>query len=219
MNKIILLIKFETLFFLIFIIYICNKKKINCKNTFEDYFNLILCKFLNIEENNNCNKIFNNINVNDNIYEITKNIELLLNKKKPKIENIFILIGLFPFLKNNSTIMFKINDKEIYILFKCIFKNRKIRKINNISIYDYPILEENFNDLINYKWELIPNHNIQKILRFIINKYYNETCVDIFDKSLNFNLKNYINNRKKELSIKQIKQLMCKYKLFYYIIY
>ena len=115
--------------------------------------------------------------------------------------------------------MFKINDKEIYILFKCIFKNRKIRKINNISIYDYPILEENFNDLINYKWELIPNHNIQKILRFIINKYYNETCVDIFDKSLNFNLKNYINNRKKELSIKQIKQLMCKYKLFYYIIY
>ena len=84
MNKIILLIKFETLFFLIFIIYICNKKKINCKNTFEDYFNLILCKFLNIEENNNCNKIFNNINVNDNIYEITKNIELLLNKKKTK---------------------------------------------------------------------------------------------------------------------------------------
>ena len=61
--------------------------------------------------------------------------------------------------------------KKIYILFKNIFKNKKIRKKNKISKYDFHILEENFNDLVNYKWELIPNQKIQKILRFIINNY------------------------------------------------
>ena len=177
----------------------------------EDFFNLIHSKIFNIEEKYNFTKIFNNITDNDNIYEIKKEIECLINKKKTRIENIFILIGLFPLLNNNSTIIFKINDKEIYILFKNIFKNKKIKKRNKISIYDFHILEENFNDLVNYKWELIPNQKIQKILRFIINNYYNETCLDIFDKSLNLNLKYFIEKRKKRLLIKQIKQLMCKY--------
>ena len=186
----------------------------------EDYFTQILCKYFYFERNYNCYKnLFNNIHLYDDIIEINHNIDLILNIKKTTIENIFLLIGIFPFLKNNSTITFKIKDKKIYKLFKSIRKNKKLKRNIKINKYDFHLFNEQFNELIYYKWELIPNQNISKTIRYIINNYYNKTCLYIFDKSLNLNIKYYIENNKYQLSKKQIKNLMCKitYLIYFFV--
>lgn len=157
------------------------------------------------------NDIFNNYNFFDEIIENNQNIDLFLNIKTKKIEFIFLLIGTFPFLKNSSKLTFKINDKEIYYLFKYIFKNKKIRKYIIIKKNDYNIFNEKLKCLINYKWELIPNQSICLLIRYIINNYYNETFLDSFEKSLNLNLNYYIENKKDELSKSQLKDLLCKF--------
>ena len=192
-------------------------KKIEDNNTLEDYFTQILCKYFYFKRNYNCyNNFFTNIHIYDDIIEINQNIDLIVNIKKTTIEHIFLLIGIFPFLKNNSTITFKIKDKKIYKLFKSIRKNKKLKRNIKINKNDFHLFNEQFNELINYKWELIPNLNISKTIRYIINNYYNKTCLYIFDKSLNLNIKYYIENNKYQLSKKQIKNLMCK---ITYIIY
>ena len=47
-------------------------------------------------------------------------------------------------------------------------------------------------------------------VRYIINNYYNESFLEIFDKALNLNLRLYIQNKKNKFSLKEIKQLMSK---------
>lgn len=207
---------FIVCFSLFFKLLIKNKED---KNSLEDCFTQILCKYFHFERNYNCyNNLFNNMHIYDDIIEINQNIELMLNIKKTTIENIFLLIGIFPFLKNNSTITFTIKDKKIYKLFKSIYKNKKFKRNIRINKYDFHLFNKKFNELINYKWELIPNQNVSKTIRYIINNYYNEICLYIFDKSLNLNFKYYIENNKYKLSEKQIQNLMCKIISYIYFI-
>ena len=72
-------------------------------------------------------------------------------------------------------------------------------------------LVQRFNEIINYKWEIIPDLNLINQLRYIINNFYNEYCLDLFDKALNFNLNNYIKINKTNFSSKDINNLMSKY--------
>lgn len=205
------------LFCFFFISEIIINNKIEYNNSLEDHINQILCRLFYFERNYNCsNKIFINRNIYDDIIDINPNIHLLLNIKYTKIESIFLLIGILPFLKNNSTITIQINDKTIYKLFKNVFNNKKFRKTIIINQFDFHFLEEKLIDLINYKWELIPELNISQTMRYIINHFYKEIYLNNFDQLLNLNFKYYIENKKSELTNEQIKELMSK---FYLIIY
>ena len=137
---------FIVCFSLFFKLLIKNKED---KNSLEDCFTQILCKYFHFERNYNCyNNLFNNMHIYDDIIEINQNIELMLNIKKTTIENIFLLIGIFPFLKNNSTITFTIKDKKIYKLFKSIYKNKKFKRNIRINKYDFHLFNKKFNELI-----------------------------------------------------------------------
>jgi hypothetical protein len=107
------------------------------------------------------------------------------------------------------------NNKDLYIFIKDIFK---IKKINNGFIYinkkDFKYIIKYFNKIIYYEWELIPKKFLINDLRFVINNYYNEICLEIFDNALNYNLQSYIKNNKKILNDKDIINLMSKYYLF-----
>ena len=89
---------------------------------------------------------------------------------------------------------------------KEIFNNNTLR----ITRKDIYYLIVNFNELWNYKWEIFPELEEINKVRYIINNYYNESFLEIFDKALNFNLRLYIQNKKNKFSLKEIKQLMSK---------
>ena len=120
-------IKFYLLF-LILIIIIINigedsfEKEVN---TLEVYFMQSVCKLCYFNINYNCSSKFKNYDFYEDVLEINNNIELLMNIKISKLENIVLLLGIIPFLKNNSTLSYKINSKEIYNYIKRIFKNKK----------------------------------------------------------------------------------------------
>lgn len=207
-----LFIKF---FIIILILFNANNKndnQIKDNNSLEYYFTYSICKFLYFQIKYNCSdNIFIDYNFYENIVEISQNINLYINMKKTKIETIFLLIGIIPFVKNNSVITFKINNIEIYKLFQIIFKKKKIKnKIIKLNENDLQFFIENFSYLLFYKWELIPFKKILNNIRYIINNYYNESCIELFDKSLNLNFKYYIQNEKK-LSLKEIMDLMSKF--------
>ena len=71
-------------------------------------------------------------------------------------------------------------------------------------------LLEKFNDLINYKWEFIPNKELLNNIRYIINNYYNNSYLEIFDKSLNLNFKYFLRSKKDYLSLRELNALMSK---------
>ncbi len=181
-------------------------------NTLDYYFSYSICTLLYFANNYNCSdNIFINNNIYEDIVENEQKISLFIDIKKTKIENILLLIGIIPFLKNYSTITYKINKKEIYKIFKNIFKNKKIKnKIIKISEYDLNYLLEKFNDLINYKWEFIPNKELLNNIRYIINNYYNNSYLEIFDKSLNLNFKYFLRSKKDYLSLRELNALMSK---------
>ena len=143
-------IKVQLFIFCFFFIFKILIKSIEDKNSLEDFFTQILCKYFHFERNYNCyNNLFNNIHIYDDIIEINQNVDLILNIKQTTIENIFLLIGIFPFLKNNSTITFTIKDKRIYKLFKSKYKNKKLKRKIIINKYDFLLFNEKFNELIN----------------------------------------------------------------------
>ena len=181
-------------------------------NTLDYYFSYSICTLLYFANYYNCSdNIFINNNIYEDIVENEQKISLFIDIKKTKIENILLLIGIIPFLKNYSTITYKINKKDIYKIFKNIFKNKKIKnKIIKISEYDLNYLLEKFNDLINYKWEFIPNKELLNNIRYIINNYYNNSYLEIFDKSLNLNFKYFLRNKKDYLSLSELNALMSK---------
>ena len=149
-------------------------------------------------ENINCkNQILKDKNFYDDIKEKTTTINIMINIKKTKIKNILILIGLLPFLKYNSNILYKINSKEKKIIYLKNYHKKKIKnRIIKINENDFHYFIENFNGLINNKWKLIPDENIVNNIRYIVNNYYNESCKEIFDKSLNIDFESYILNKK-----------------------
>lgn len=143
-----------------------------------------------------------------------KNIFDLLNKRstldlfsnKNKIENIFILITIFPFIKNEITLTKK---NPIYDLYRNIFyiNNKDTIKIqkNNIQRFSFKL-----QNILYYNWETIPNKNQTNYLRHILYHYYPRTCLYIYEKSLNLNINNYLKKNNKKLSSDKITDLMSK---------
>jgi hypothetical protein len=179
----------------------------------ENYYTKIICKFLYFTINYDCpTKISSSSSFYDEILEINTDINLLINIKQSKVENIFLLLGIIPFLKNNSTLSYKINNKEIDIFLKKTFNTKRIKhKIIKFDFIDFNIFKEKINELLNYNWELVPEKFILDNLRYIINNYYNETNFKILEKSMYMNYKSYIQRNNKKMTYKEIKSLLSKY--------
>ena len=192
--------------------------KRNYKILFIILFPIIILVLINKYKQKNLKFIFlfkNNPyfinNIFKNVTQINKyDLKSLIEIKKTKIENIFILISIMPFLNSNSII---INKENLHFeLYKNIFNNKLIKnKFIKINQKDFYIFTQKFELLLNYKWEIIPKLNFINYIRFIINNYYNELCLEIFDKSLNSNLKYYIKENKNNLSFNEIAKLMSKF--------
>jgi len=185
--------------FIIITIFSISLKLINKSN------NDLLIELTNIYNNN---KLFfdKNKHLNESISY------LLSNTKITKIEKIFIIISLIPFLKSNK-IKVKNRNKIINKLIRTIIPINKF-KYKNIKKNNYKYYQIEFNDLLYYKWDKIPKINLINNVRSIINNYYSELYLTIFDKSLNLNLKYYIKDNYKKLSSKDIKNLLSKICLF-----
>jgi hypothetical protein len=114
-------IKFFLFFFTINIIIKDNYRKKEA-NQLENYYIQSICKLFYFTINYDCSKqLFTSTSFYDEIVEINRDINLLINIKKPKLENIFLLLCIIPFLKNNSTLSYKIKNKEIDNFFKKTF--------------------------------------------------------------------------------------------------
>lgn len=180
---------------------------------------LILIKLINKSNNDllielyniyNNNKLFFNINnhLNESIYY------LLSKTTKTKIKKIFAIISLIPFLKSNK-IKVKNRNKIINELIKNFIPINKFKKNYKCDKKKYQSFYQiEFNDLLYYKWDKIPDVNLINNVRSIINNYYSELYLTIFDKSLNYNLKYFIKDNFKKFSTKDIKDLISKIYLF-----
>jgi hypothetical protein len=62
-------------------------------------------------------------------------------------------------------------------------------------------------------WELIPKQFMLDNFRYIINNYYKESNLKVFEESLNMNYISYIQNKINEITFEEIKNLLSK---FYY---
>ena len=175
--------------------------------------NLFLKAHLNIESNDYI-KITSYIQSDFlqliNKYNLT-DIFFSLNKYQTKIEKIFIIISIIPFLKRK--IIMKHKSNILYDL--CQFLHKKRDGICIISKDDFAYIIENFQYLVYYDWEFIPKKKAIYYLRYIINNYYyNETCLKLFDKALNYNFNNYIKKKKKNFTYKDLSSLMSKFYLY-----
>lgn len=84
-----------------------------------------------------------------------------------------------------------------------------------INKKDINYLVDHFKNYIYYDWEVYPSLDLLKKIRYIINNYYKESILKIFDKSLNLNMGNFIKNNKNDLNSEKIYNLMSKLKLLY----
>jgi len=177
----------------------------------EYYFSQSLCQLLIFSINYKCSKnFFENDNLYLDIFEINSNVNLLINFKKSKLENILLLLSIIPFLKNNSTLSYKINDKDIYKFLKKILKKKIKYKIIKLDYNDLYLFNITMKELLYYEWEYIPKQIIMNHFRYIINNYYNEINLDSFQNILNINYKAYINNKINEMTYKEINNLLSK---------
>ena len=209
-NKI---IKFFLLFLIVIIIIKVFDEDYHKKdvNNLEYYFSQSICKFFYFTINYNCSSKFFNNDFYEDVLEINSNIDLLMNIKFSKLENIVLLLGIIPFLKNNSTLSYKINSKEIYNYIKKTLKTKKIKhKSIKIDYNDFITFNEKIDELLNYKWELIPEKVILDNLRYIIDNYYNESNFIIFQKSLYMNYDFYIQRKRKEITYNDLVSLLSK---------
>ena len=208
------------------IIIYSNEMKINniYTNSYKPFLFLIIFLYSTIEYRLYLRKSFNHYFILDYpevSIDIYKNIFDLLNKKntldilrkETKIENIFVLITIFPFLRKKIILTKK---NSIYKLYNHLlnFNNKRIIEIKKEQILNFSL---KFKDLLYYKWELLPNKNITNYIRHILYHYYSEECLHIYDKSLNLNFKYFINDNKKQQSNEFISDLMSK--ISYNIIY
>jgi hypothetical protein len=188
-------------------------------NNLEYYFSQSACQLLFFTINYKCTmNFFTNDNIYNDILEINSNINLLMNIKKSKLENFILLLGIIPFLKNNSTLSYKINNKGIYKLFNKIL-NKKIKyKVIKFNYNDLHTFNKEMKKLLNYEWELIPKKFMLDNLRYIINNYYNETNLVMFQESLNMNYKFYIQNKKNKMAYEEIKNFLSKFTIINFIL-
>lgn len=178
-------------------------------NRFESYYSQYLCSLLILKNGKSCIKeVLNNYDFFYFIKDFRKNVDLSINiKRAPLIENIMIIIGIIPFLKYNSVIRYYANTDEIYKKLGNLFfyKNIKSREIN-IDFFDFETVKIKFNNLINYIWETIPPKQILDNIRYIISNYYDDSCLYIFEKSLNHNYEYFIKNNEKIVSSDEFKK-------------
>ena len=74
-------------------------------NNLENYFGQSICQLIYFTLNYNCSLNFiTNTNFYNDILVINSNVNLLINIKMTILENIILLLGIAPFLKNNSTL-------------------------------------------------------------------------------------------------------------------
>jgi hypothetical protein len=205
-NTILLIIIILLLIFLLYV-EIGNRHR-----ALEFYFSELLCNMLVTKDEKNCiNELINDYNFFYYDISIKKNMFLYIDNNKSLIENLFILIGLIPFLKHNSTLEFKVNGETINKSFKIQFNYKSIKNASYIfDTSDFEIIKKKLNDLINYKWEFLPSKKILDIIRYIINNYYDDSSNSIFEEALNKNYEYFIQNNKSYLSNKEMKQLMSK---------
>ena len=132
-------------------------------------------------------KFTNSLNLT-NLDNFIKRIDFIfLYFENTKIENIFMLIIIFPFLKENCTIFYQIENRKNYNIYKSIFKGiRNTRNPYTIYLNDLIYFINNLKKFF-FEWDFIPDNFLINNLRYIINNYYNETFLNIFDKSLNLN--------------------------------
>jgi hypothetical protein len=209
-NKI---IKFFLLFLITIIIITILDEDYHKKdvNNLEYYFGQSICKFFYFTINYNCYSKFITNDFYEDVIEINNNINLLMNIKISKLENIVLLLGIIPFLKKNSTLSYKINNKEIYNYIKKSLKTKKIKhKSIKLDYNDFDTFNEKMNELLNYKWELIPEKVMLDNLRYIINNYYNESNFNIFQKSLYMNYDFYIQRKREEIAYRDLISLLSK---------
>ena len=180
----------------------------------EFYFSQSICKLLYFTLNYNCPmNFFKNAGFYNDILEINSDINLLMDNKREKLENIFLLLSIIPFLKNNSTLTYKINNKRIYKLLRMILKKKIKYKVIKLDYNDFLSFNKKMKQLLYYMWELIPKQFMLDNFRYIINNYYNESNLIVFEESLNMNYKSYIQNNINEITFEEIKNLLSK---FYY---
>ena len=82
---------------------------------------------------------------------------------------------------------------------------------------DLPSFNLQMKKLLYYEWELIPRQFLLDNLRYIINNYYNESNLAVFEESLNLNYKSYIQNKKFEMTYEEIKILLSKLNIINFI--
>ena len=185
-----------------------SKKEVN---NLEYYFSQSICLLNYFTINYNClTKFYTNDNFYNDILEINNNINLLMNINKSKLENIFLLLVIIPFLQNNSTLTYKIKDKGIYKHLRKEFKKKIKYKTIKFDYNDLNYFKNNIKNLLYYKWELIPKQFILNNFRHIINKYYNESNLRVFHKSLNINYDSYIQNKANGMTFIEIQNLLSK---------
>jgi len=140
-----------------------------------------------------------------------KKIKYLLLDADKNIDNLFILTLIYPFIKKNCTIIYKIKNRNIYKYLNNTFTIKR-KKIYQIKLKDLKKkIFDKYNESIYYKWEKIYETNLINNLRYVINNYYNDSFLEIFDKSLNLNFKNKIQNIKNLISSDIINELMSKF--------
>ena len=199
------------LFFLIINLIVEHEYHKNDFTDLETYFSQSICQFFFFTINYKCSmNFFLNDNIYNDILEINSNVKILINIKQSKLENILLLLGIIPFLKNNSTLSYKINNKGIYIYFKKILNKRIKYKIIKIDYNDLHSFNKVMKNLLYYDWELIPKKLMLDNFRYIVNNYYNDSSLILFQESLNMNYKSYIQNKRNEMSYDELKNLLSK---------
>lgn len=184
---------------------------LNINNSLENDIKKYFCELFIFENNYNCYKeIFINDNFFYDVKSVSKNKHLLIKEKNTKIINFFLLIALIPFYKSESKLFYKINKKDSI----SIYINKYGEKINNnlikLKTDDFGEKQNELINLLNYEWEIIPSIKIINFLRYIINNFYYEDCLTIFDTSLNLNYKLYIEKNRNNIPLKMKSELISK---------
>lgn len=206
-SKVLFSVNFSLKYFLLIIFAFCliffllQKEEYNHSSSllinnkkFENEFKTHLCKVLNGFKNQTCfDNIFINLNFFNEINEIPSNITLLIDLNKTNIENLLLLMGTIPFIKNNSIISYNIINEKTLNTIRAILKYKSfIKNSINIDEHDFNLIKDKIINCLNYDWELLPSQNIINIIRYTLNNYYNETTLELFDSYLNFNYKYYL---------------------------
>lgn len=140
-----------------------------------------------------------------NYFDLINNKHTLdLFRTQKKIKNIFILISIFPFIQKE---IFITKKHYIFGFLEHIFetKNNNILKISKRNITNF---STKFKELLYYKWEYLPNKNNTNYIRHILYHYYPNECLDVFEYSLNINIRYFISNNKDNFSYELIIDLI-----------